>query len=337
MRLAVVLVPLLAPCAASCVALGSDLPEEPPPLVSMHEPPALFQEPDDEAERVELPLGGYTGVHVTDGRARLGGLGGVGGLGGLGSEPEGVLVQKVVENSPGDAAGIEEGDLVLAVRRADGTRRDIHWPSEWRDEELRAQAGSVLGVTLDRAGVEGDVDVQVARRVRAADRTSAERFREEQRAGVVLRTATEVEARAAGLAPGGGAVIVGLARESPWRAAGLRFRDLVAAVDGRDVAHPQVLLDALREAQPGDRLALDVVRAGGPRERVEVPVTRREQELRRISVPLLFEYGQERGQSELSVLLGLVRRTSTAAAWEWRLLWLLKFGAGDADRLEESR
>ena len=41
------------------------------------------------------------------------------------------------------------------------------------------------------------------------------------------------EARAAGLGPGGGAVVVGLSERSPWRAAGLRFGDLiVAALDG---------------------------------------------------------------------------------------------------------
>ena len=59
--------------AGGCASLGSDLPDEPPPLLSMEEPPALFAEPDDEAARLELPLGGWTGLHVTDGRT-IGGI-----------------------------------------------------------------------------------------------------------------------------------------------------------------------------------------------------------------------------------------------------------------------
>ncbi|MBI5364967.1 MAG: PDZ domain-containing protein, partial [Planctomycetes bacterium] len=95
-----------------------------------------------------------------------------------------------------------------------------------------------------------------SRRARAAKRAEAERFREEAKAGVVVRTATEVEARAAGLAPGAGAVVVGLARKSPWRAAGVRFGDLVVTVDGEPVAHPEVLMSALRTKAGPLRLGL---------------------------------------------------------------------------------
>ena len=43
-------------CGA-CSSLGSELPKESPPLLSMNEPPALFEEPDDEQPRTALPLG----------------------------------------------------------------------------------------------------------------------------------------------------------------------------------------------------------------------------------------------------------------------------------------
>ncbi|MFQ5517227.1 MAG: RNA polymerase sigma factor, partial [Acidimicrobiia bacterium] len=76
---------------------------------------------------------------------------------------------------------------------------------------------------------EAEAVVQAMERLRPADRGETERFREEDRVGVVVRTATEVEARAVGLGPGGGAVVVGLSRTSPWREAGLRFGDLIVA------------------------------------------------------------------------------------------------------------
>ena len=318
------LAPVLV-AAPACSSLGSDLPEESPALTGMNEPPALFQEPTDEATRAALPLGGYTGIHVTDGRTSLGGVG---------SLPEGVLVQKVVENSPADAAGIRDDDLILAVRIGGDAQREIHWPSEWRDVELAAAPGTALTVLVDRAGVEDETIVTVAQRVRAPDREETARYREEQRVGVVVRSATEVEARAGGLGPGAGAVIVGMTEESPWRTAGLRFGDLIVAVGDRDDAHPQDLLDAIRDAPEDGTLALRVVRPAN-RFEIEVPLSHREQELRQFSIPPLFSYGSERGESELSILLGLIKRTSTQAAWSWRFLWFISIGAGDADRLEE--
>ena len=61
----------------------------------------------------------------------------------------------------------------------------------------------------------------------------------------------------------------------------------------------------------------------------------REQRVREMSVPPFFSYEADRGETELSVLLGLLRHKTTAAAWEWRILWLFRFSGGDADRLEE--
>jgi S1-C subfamily serine protease len=37
-------------------------------------------------------------------------------------EPEGVIVERVIENSPGDAAGLESGDLLYEVVQAGETR-----------------------------------------------------------------------------------------------------------------------------------------------------------------------------------------------------------------------
>lgn len=316
---------LLLSSLAGCSSLVGDLPEESPSLADMEEPAALHEEPEDEAERRDLALGGFTGVYVRDSRRKLSALDDV---------PEGVQVQRVVENSPGDVAGIVDGDLIFEIETAAGDLVPIRWPSEWRKAEQEAPPGSTLLVYLDRAGVEEEAEILVVPRVRPAGRRAAERYREEQRVGVVLRTATEVEARRAGLGAGGGAVVVGLSRESPWRQAGLRFGDVLTSISGKPVAHPQVVLDSIRDAGPSE--SLDVVfQRDGEQQTVAAPVTRREQTLREISVPPLFSYEADRGETELSVLLGLVRQKTTRAAWEWRILWLLRFSGGDADRLEE--
>jgi C-terminal processing protease CtpA/Prc len=161
-------------------------------------------------------------------------------------------------------------------------------------------------------------------------------LREEERVGVVLRGATEVEARAAGLAPGGGAVVVGLSTDSPWRAAGIVFEDLIVAQDGEPVAAPEQVLDRVRALPDGGELELVLVRAG-EKKQVRAPVSRRASEFRHFAIPLIVSYERERGSSRFSCLLGLFRLRRTSAAWDVRLLWLMSFGGGDSDRLEEVR
>ncbi len=310
------LIAVLTACKATDVSASS------PPLAGMEQPLELMAEPQDESARAALPNGSFTGLVVGDSRTSLDALVG---------EPEGVVVTAVVENSPADAAGLEVGDLVLEARAAQTMA--LHWPSEWRRIELESEPATSIALVVDRAGAERIFRVVTVPRVHPSDRTPAERFREERRVGLVLRTATEVESRAAALGPGGGAVVVGLTRESPWRPAGLRYGDLVRAVDGVEVGHPQVLVDAIRNAPEKATLDLELVREGAI-VAVRAPLSRREQEFKRFSIPLLAKYERQSERSSFSLLFGLFSHESTAAAWKATLLWFLHFAGGDADRLE---
>ena len=322
---------LLGLAAGGCAGA---VPSEPPPLAALERPFALLAEPDDEAARAALEPGAFSGASVADARRSLDELAGT---------PEGVAVARVVENSPAVAAGLQVGDLLLEARwSGPGGAREVRaltWPADWRAVELDAPPGTEVALLLDRAGVELERSLVLAPRLRPAERVAAETFVEDRRVGVVVRTATEVEARAAGLPPGGGAVVVGLARESPWRGAGLRFEDLVVAVDGTPVAHPLALLETVRAAPAGARLRLRVARplADGGSEELELdaPLSRRARETKELRIPLLLTHQKDGERATTSALLGAVRWERTPAAWSLRLLWLLAFGRGDADRLEE--
>jgi hypothetical protein len=123
-----------------------------------------------------------------------------------------------------------------------------------------------------------------------------------------------------------------MSARSPWRQAGLVFGDLIVEVDGQQVDHPQVVLDAVRE---GDgTMELTYFRRGELRS-VTAARSERESQVHEVSIPVLFSYEQDRGKTEWDVLLGLLGYESTPAAWEWQLLWLIRFGGGDADRLKE--
>jgi predicted metalloprotease with PDZ domain len=316
---------VLTLATSGCSLMGKrSLADAPPPLLDMEEPLELRAEPDDEAARTALETGSFTGIYVQN-RA--------GSLDALAEDNEGVLVQRVVENSPADLAGVLEGDVILEVRTGAHSVRP-KWPSEWRAVELEWPAGSSLDLVVDRAAVEIKLSFTTVPRVRAPERAPVERFREEKKVGVVVRTATEVEARAANLGPGAGAVIVGLSRASPWRAASLKFGDLITRVDGVEVAHCQVLIDAILAKKSGESLALDVV-SGDLHRQVSAPIGRREKELTEFSIPLLYSYSSERGHSETSILFGIYKHESTSAAWHTRILWFISFGGGEADRLAE--
>jgi C-terminal processing protease CtpA/Prc len=305
-------------------SLSPDLPEQSPPLADMEEPLELRTEPNDDDARLAMPLGMFSGIYLADAHdtlaAKL-------------DEAEQLQIARVIENSPADQAGLQVGDLVLEVAVDDGEAKAITRPSEWRQIEQNAKPDSVVKMIVDRAGREARTELRLVPRLRAPERTLTERYREEQRIGVVVRTATEVEARQADLGPGGGAVIVGLSQRSPWRTAGLRFGDLLVAIDQQAMTHPQELLAAARDEQ---RTTLDVTFVrDGKRQTVTAPLTAREHEMNEISLPLLFSYESDRGRSEWSLLLGIFNYRSTAAAWRFRLLWLIGFGGGDADQLLE--
>ena len=307
--------------ATGCV---SSLPSELPPLEALVEPPAFLEEPDDESARRALPMGAFSGLVVVDARDSLAAMAGA---------PEGLRVARVVENSPAAFAGLEVDDLLFEVELA-GRVIELDYPSRWRAIELEEAPGSELTLLYDRGGREREARLTLVERAFPADRVEAARFREEERVGVVLRTATEVEARAAGLPPGAGVVLVGMALSSPWRDRGVVYGDLLVAVDGDAIEQPEQLIARIREAGQNATLEVERVR-GESREVLELPVSRRERAVREVRLPFLFRYDRDAEERSWSAVLGLLSYRSTAAAWRLRVLWFLRFGGGSMDRLEE--
>ncbi|MFT5154863.1 MAG: C-terminal processing protease CtpA/Prc [Planctomycetota bacterium] len=308
---------------SSCSLIPRELPSH-VALRDMEEPLIWYDEPDDEAAREQLDAGCFSGLVLVDARESLEAM--------LG-EPEGLLVESIIENSPAHAAGIEAGDLLFEAKAGDGFV-PLGWPSDWRAIELDSEPGSTISIVLDRAGAEFELDLKLVKRIGPSERAVIERYEEDERVGVVLRTATEVEARAAGLAPGGGAVIVGLSGSSPWRNAGLQFGDLITSIDGIEVAHPRVVIDHLRDADVDDEPTLLILRDAGSLE-VETELTERDSRTHELSIPLLVSYENDGDERSFSMILGLIHWRATDAAWRFRLLWFIGFGRGDSDLLEE--
>ena len=310
----------------ACCACRAGFESRQVPLRAWEEPPEAMGEPDDEAARLALPFGSFSGIRVKSVRASLD------------EEPEpGLDVAAVVENSPAAAAGVEVGDILLRAK-VGGASRQLEAPSAWRALELELPAGTEVLLTVERANRELQLRLVLVERVAPAERVEVARFREDDKLGLVLRSATEVEARAAGLAPGAGVVLVGMAASSPWR--GLpeapRLLDLVTAVDGVAIDDPARFLSQVR-AKDDSRSLRVAWRRGAESLSADLPLARRAREIQRVSVPLLFTWKREAGRTSLSVLLGAIAWESGSAGWALSLLWLFDLRGGDADRLEEAR
>lgn len=328
--LPLLLLPVLLP---GCSLLAPKIDEKSPALYDMEEPLALHTEPADEEARIALSPGGFTGVYVTEVTQSLDDLE---------DGAEGVLVDRIVENSPAAFAGLKRGDILL---EANG--KVLGYPSEWRQLELAAKKGETVTILYDRAGSDRTTKLVFVARAQPAMRKKTRRYREEARVGIVVRNATESEARAAQLGPGGGAVVVGLSKTSAWRGVdrgateggitdgwGVMYGDLIVEAAGNPVTHPNVLLGAIRDAPSKGTVTITFVRDGKRIER-ELPVSRRAHEQKLIDIPVLYYYEKDRDRTTVSILLGIFKRTKTRAAAETRILWFFKFRSGDADRLEE--
>lgn len=313
---------ILLACLGAC-SLSPKLPEQAPPLANLEEPLDLRNEPDDEAARQRLPAGCFSGLYLEDARDTLASK----------LQDQGQLrVVQVIENSPAAAAGLVVDDLLLEATVGNGEPVALLRPSDWRRIEQQTPPGTAVQLVVDRAGREATTRLVLVPRLAPAPRQAGERLREDQRVGVVFRTATEVEAHGAGLPAGAGAVLVGMAANSPWRHAGLRFGDLLTHCNGEPIRHPQDLLQAIQRADAPLRLTY---RRHEQNTEVRAATSRRAQEVREISLPLLFSYERDRKTTEWSFLLSIFHYRSTAAAWRFRLLWIIGFGGGDADRLLE--
>jgi C-terminal processing protease CtpA/Prc len=303
----------------------SSLPTQAAPLENMEISRTFLAMPQDEEQRQELPLGVFTGLEVGDSRQTL-------------EEqleaPEGLLVTGIVENSPAAAAGIQAGDIILEAAINENTPTSLHWPSDWFNVEQTAQADSAIRVLYDRAGRDFRTTITPVKRISTPSRLSGETFREEAKVGIIVRNASEVEAEKAGLTRGEGCVVVGLARTSPWRQAGVLFGDIIVEINDKIIKNPQELLITINSFNKNDDVKIVVFRED-KKITLNTTVTKRQRETIKFNIPFIFSYNNRRGIEETSILFGILSVRKTKVASEYKLFWLINYTIGDSSRLEE--
>jgi S1-C subfamily serine protease len=236
----------------------------------------------------------------------------------------GAVILDVTPDSPADQAGLQEGDVIVAV---DGQELDME--NSLADLIAAYEPGDTVTLQVEQPGEESrEVTVELGdhpdgegkaylgvqyRPARPLRMLEGEWIPFGGRHGVPFPLPYgEGEFHFYGV-PGGewdgempfhyrffegeldgqskqGAIVRHVVEDSPAEAAGLREGDLIVAIEDEPVENPQDLIDALAEHQPGDQIALTVSRIDED-EQHEVEVT-------------LAEHPEKEGAAYLGVDIG---------------------------------
>lgn len=219
------------------------------------------------------------------------------------------MIVEVAPDSPAAEAGLEVGDIVVAVDGqeldSENTLADLiaaHEPGDTvilQSEELGEEAPSEVTVVLgEHPDEEGVAYLGVRYHSMPPRRLIIEGAPFEwQHFGGPMH-----------IVPGGkvvqGAVIRHVDEDSPAETAGLRAGDLITAVDGEVMKSPRELADIIAEHEPGDQVTLTILGNGGEDEARDIEVT-------------LGEHPDEEGKAYLGVSAGGFIHLQRAEEGNW--------------------
>jgi S1-C subfamily serine protease len=208
-------------------------------------------------------------------------------------EEPGVVIVEVLADSPAERAGLQEGDVIIAV---DGQELDAE--TALSDLIADREPGDTVSITIERQGDEPrEITVELAEHPDHEGKAYL---------GVRFGLGGRLRFLWGAYPPLGefyplpdlphcehlqGAVVLTVTEDSPASAAGLEPGDVIQAVDGESLDSQQALIDAIAGREPGDEIALTIGRPDQCGEQREIVVT-------------LGEDPDEEGRAHLGVSIG---------------------------------
>ncbi len=230
----------------------------------------------------------------------------------------GVRVTEVVENSPAAIAGVEVGDVVLAL---DGAAVDD--PGALEELLRRAEPGTGAELRVQRGDTVFAVPVVLAGSAAGAGGEARVLWRLDP-----ARTA-------AGWADGvGGAVLASAGPGSPVTAAGLEIGDVVQRLDGAPVLSGRDLVRRVQALEEGEAVRLAGTGADGEPFEREVRLLSAPTAVTGWSIPILAHYSRdlERDESEFALVdlwvISLFRFLRDGDEREYRVLRFFTWRTG---------
>ena len=171
-------------------------------------------------------------------------------------EVRGAIVGDVTAGSAAERAGLQRGDVILAV---DG--QPVADSNALRNRIASTAPGTTVTLTILRDGSDRTVTATLGE-LAAADRAGASRSARSERGalGLAVEPLTPVRGRELGVRASAGVIITSVADGSAAAAAGLQAGEVIEQVDGRAVATADELRSAL--SARSDRPALLLVHRG---------------------------------------------------------------------------
>lgn len=192
----------------------------------------------------------------------------------------GVLVTEVIEDSPADKGGMEDGDVILEF---DG--QDISDRSDLTEAVGATEPGTEVKIVVLREGKQKKLKFELGEResgdfsfnfkmpegekwvTKAPDARELKEFlamAEGDRGylGVELDDLGDQLGEYFGVEDGAGALVTKVEEDSPADEAGMKAGDVITKVGGKDIESLGDLLRVLHKSDPGDKIEIKVVRSG---------------------------------------------------------------------------
>lgn len=187
---------------------------------------------------------------------------------------QGVVIKKVIDDSPAEIAGLKRGDIIL---KFEGEK--LFSADELTDLVLDQKPGDEVKIVIFRDGKDKTIIAELGSRDDSADENvfiwksdkghrrffdksikEYRCFRSDSYIGVTLQNLNEQLGQYFGVDEGEGALVTEVLDDSPAQKAGLKAGDVIIQIDDKEVENPSDVQMAVRSKEEGDKVKISLLR-----------------------------------------------------------------------------